>query len=316
MGLPYAAWTVIYYIYTLATPTSTFPYYSLRVGEIFSASGAHYFVHLLTTGYYHLYYLLVIMEFYVLFPLLLLFVRRFAKWHVHLMLAAVLWQVLYGVLVSSHYFGFHLSGFMQTRLIFSYPVYLVGGVITALHLDDFHAWACRYARLIVALTFTSALLGELFVYLARYTGVPVFLRTGSYVFSPMIVPYNVGAILCVYLLGVFLVSPSRSWRTRSAVSSGSDNSYGVYLSQMLWIPLLVRVRAHLGVQIPWEVAAPLALVTVYSMGYVFTGLFARTPLAKAVSGRGQASWGSLLVWRHKPQRRDDTGEGPLNVALE
>ena len=52
------------------------------------------------------------------------------------------------------------------------------------------------------------------------------------------IPYTVGAILSVYLLGVFLVSPRRSPRTRAAVKSGSDNSYGIYLSQLIWIPVL------------------------------------------------------------------------------
>jgi hypothetical protein len=118
-------------------------------------------------------------------------------------------------------------------------------------------------------------------------------------------------------LGVFLVSPRRRERTRAMVKSGSDNSYGVYLSQMLWIPLLVRIRNSLGFHIPWGVAAPLALILVYFMGYVFTALMARTPVARAVTGRGQESWGSL-----RPKHYDSSGASfevsvsPLDVTAE
>jgi peptidoglycan/LPS O-acetylase OafA/YrhL len=318
IGVPYLTWTVIYFFYTSLTNSKGIPYYSLHDSTIFSSSGYHYFVHLLLTGYYHLYYLLVIGEFYILFPLLLKFIRRFSKWHVHLMVAAVLWQIVFGVIVSSDYFGFSISTFLQTRLITSYPVYIIGGVIVALHLDAVHQWICDKARWIIVLTLTSALIAEVLSYLGRHSHLPPFLRTGGNVYAPAILPYNVGAILCVYLLGVYLVSPQRHLRTRAIVKSGSDNSYGVYLSQMVWIPILVRVRDHLGFSIPWPVAAPLALILVYFMGYFFTGLITRTPLARAVAGRGRQSWGSLVPKHYEAPEllAVDSDDGPMDVTSE
>ncbi len=318
VGVPYLAWTVIYYFYTALSEERSFPYYAFRGSGAFSVAGLHHFVHLLWTGYYHLYFLILIMEFYVLFPLLLMLVRRYARWHWRILAVAAIWQLAFGVLVSAHYFGFQLNGFTQTRLVISYPIYLVGGVIVALHLDTVHRWIVDHARLIISLTALSALVDEALSYLGRYPWLPPYVRTGPYVFSPMVVPFNVGAILCVYLLGVYLVSPNRAVRTRAAVQSGSDNSYGVYLSQMLWIPFLVRLRANLGFHVSWVIAAPLALVTVYLVGFVFTALMARTPVAKAVTGRSRVSWASL-----KPRRfhsdddlRGDTGDGPLDLVLE
>jgi hypothetical protein len=101
------------------------------------------------------------------------------------------------------------------------------------------------------------------------------------------------------------------------VKSGSDNSYGVYLSQMLWIPFLVRVRNSFAWHLPWPVAAPLALVLVYFMGYFFTALMARTPVARAVTGRGRASWKSLRP-KHYASASEPLEESvsPLDVAKE
>ncbi|MHB8378830.1 MAG: acyltransferase [Acidimicrobiales bacterium] len=317
VGVPYLAWTVIYFFYTSLTNVRRFPFYSLPIGTVFSATGWRYFTHILLTGYYHLYYLIVIMEFYLVFPLLMKFVRRFDGRHAQIVVGALLWQIVVGVLVSPHLFGFRISGVVQTRLIFSYAVYLIGGMIVALHLDPIHQWICDRARGILLLTILSALVAEVLSYFSRFKTFPAYLKTGTNIFSPAILPFNVGAILCVYLLGVFLVAPRRHPRTRALVRSGSDNSYGVYLSQMLWIPLLVRVRNAVGWHLPWPVAAPMALVLVYSMGYFFTTLMARTPLSRAVTGRGQVSWRSLRPRAFAPSSKHHVESvSPLDVQEE
>jgi peptidoglycan/LPS O-acetylase OafA/YrhL len=318
VGVPYLAWTVIYYFYTTAHPVVGFPWYSFDHTITFSAVGFHYFAHILRTGYYHLYYLIVILEFYLLFPLLLKFIRRFTMWHKHIMVAAVIWQLAFGVLVDSQPFGIHISEVMQTRFVYSYVVYLLGGMIVALHLDEVHQWIVNHARSIICLTILSAFGAEVLSYCGRYHWLPSYFHTDTLVFAPAIMPYNVGAILCVYLLGVYLVAPQRSLRTRAAVQSGSDNSYGVYLSQMLWIPFLLRFRNHLGLHVHWQIGVPLALVVVYTAGMIFTALVARTPLAKAVTGRSQVTWKSLLPRRHETPEvlRGDTGDSPLDVVDE
>ncbi len=317
VGLPYVTWTVIYFVYTRLSTRTGLPYYTLHVGRVLSASGLHYLWHLFATGYYHLYYLLVILEFYAVFPWLLRALKRVPRWHVVIMVVAVAWQLFYGALVGAHLFGVVIPGTIQTRLLISYPIYLVGGVIVALHLDDVHDWIVSHALLIVAGTLGGVALAEGILVMSRHVAIPAYLLTGTDVFSPAIVPYNVGAILCVYLLGVYLVSPHRGLFTRAAVQSGSDNSYGVYLSQMIWIPLLVRLRTHFSINISWELAAPLAMVIVYTLGFVFTAVMARTPLARAVTGRGRASWSSLRPHRVRAASwHEDRGDGPLEVAAD
>ena len=54
--------------------------------------------------------------------------------------------------------------------------------------------------------------------------------------QPIVIPFNIGAIASIYLLGVFLVDRRRSPTTvRAVVRSGSDDSYGVYLAQMIFV---------------------------------------------------------------------------------
>jgi hypothetical protein len=87
---------------------------------------------------------------------------------------------------------------------------------------------------------------------------------------------------------------------------------------MLWIPFLLRFRNHLGLHVHWQFGVPLALVTVYTAGMIFTALATRTPLSRALTGRSQATWSSLLPRRHETPAvlRGDTGDGPLDVVKE
>ena len=78
------------------------------------------------------------------------------------------------------------------------------------------------------------------------------LGSGSDFFQPSVIPFNIGAITCGYLAGVALARPSRSRRTKAAVRVGSDDAFGIYLSQMLFITALIWLGwGRLSSVVPW-----------------------------------------------------------------
>ena len=317
VGLPYLVWTLIYFIFIDLTAVKGFPFYSFSASYFFSATGLHHLLVLTLQGYYHLYYLLVIMEFYVLFPVLLKYLKRWKRRHVLIMVLALAWQILFSIAVSYHLLYAIRPGFWQTRLVLSYPLYLIGGIVVALHLDDVHAWVVRHARAIIVATVLCAL-GALALNNFRHKGFfDVVIRPGGNPFAIMVIPYTVGAILCVYLLGVFFVSPNRSLRTRAAVKSGADNSYGIYLSQLIWIILLLRIWNHFKLDPPFPVGPIIAVVIVYSCGFIFSALVARSPFARAVTGRSRASWSTYLPTRRGVRSKldEDTSDGPIDLEV-
>jgi peptidoglycan/LPS O-acetylase OafA/YrhL len=118
-----------------------------------------------------------------------------------------------------------------------------------------------------------------------------WLGSSSDPFQPVVIPFNIGAIACIYLIGVALVDRRRSQRTRAAVKSGSDDSYGVYLAQMIFITAMTWLGwGHLTTYVPWPL---LCLVTV-AIGFLacvgLTELLARTALAKPLTGRTRIPW--------------------------
>ena len=117
-------------------------------------------------------------------------------------------------------------------------------------------------------------------------------------FQPVAVPFNIGAIACIYLIGVFLVSRRRSARTRAVVRSGSDNAYGIYLAEMILITILGWLGwRHLNSWVPWPIAIVISVAVVCLASVGLTAILSRTRLAKPLTGRTQVSWHAASVAR-------------------
>jgi len=295
--IPYLCWTVIYFLYLL--PTAHY------------RSVASALAHLAWTaeiGYFQLYFLLVIMQFYLVFPLVLMLLRRTRGHHGLVVLVAAAAQLAVAIAMHWQLFPPLMVRYGQQDAL-SYLLYLIGGSVVAFHLDDVHAWVTRHARLIIVLTVVAALAAEGIYFLAR-SGVTTMLGSGSDPFQPSVIPFNIGAIACGYLAGVALVRPWRSRQAKTAVRVGSDDAYGIYLSQMLVITALAWLGwGKLSSTVPWPLMCLLTVGIVFACCITLTGLLARTPLAVPLTGRSQVPWRKpSLPWR-KP-RREITGQVP------
>ena len=278
VGIPYLCWSVIYFLYSL--PTSHYASVTAAFRGLASV---------VSTGYYQLYFLLVIMQFYLAFPFVLMLLRRTRGYHGHVIAVTVLAQVAIAIGMHWNLFPREMVRFGQQDVV-SYPLYLVGGCVVAFHIDQVHAWVCAHARLIVAMTVAAALATEGIYFLAA-NGVTTVLGSGSDPFQPSVIPFNVGAVACGYLAGVALVRPRRSRQAKAVVRSGSENAYGIYLSHMLFITMLTRVGwGRLTSAIPWPMLCLVTVAIVFAFGMALTSFLARTPLAAPLTGRTQVPW--------------------------
>ncbi|MGA8372862.1 MAG: acyltransferase, partial [Acidimicrobiales bacterium] len=225
VGVPYLCWTLIYFLFLLPTTYQSLPTALGHLG------------YLMATGYYQVYYLIVVAQFYVVFPLLLLLVRRTTGHHRALLAVSGAIQLLTVSLMHWNLLPPDMRGFWASREITSYQFYLIAGMVVAFHLDAVHAWLTSHVRLLVVATLVSAAIAEAWYYLAA-DNVVGWLGSSSDPFQPIVIPFNIGAIACIYLIGVALVDRRRSRPLRAMVQSGSDNAYGIYLAQMIFITLL------------------------------------------------------------------------------
>lgn len=225
--LPFVTWTVIYFLLE-SLPLSGVPGAFRPTGGIASSVtvSLERLGYLLVTGYYQLYYLIVLIEFYLVYPAFLWMIRRTAGHHRLLFGCSLLVQVL---LVSLIHYGVvpeWMRGWAATRELFDYQIYLVAGGIMAWHDQAIHDYVVTHGRL----------------------------------------PPRVAG-----------------W-----VRSGAENSYGIYLSQVLFITLLSMAGVdRLEHVVPWPIVLVGSIVVVYAAATALTSLLARLPGALATSGRSR-----------------------------
>jgi peptidoglycan/LPS O-acetylase OafA/YrhL len=282
--IPYLCWSVIYFFFLL--PTAHYASAAVALEK---------FAEELATGYYQLYFLVIIMQYYLVFPLLMMFLRRTRGHHGAIFVIALLGHVALMTLMHWSIFPVLRDGWI--REFTPYAFYLIAGSIAAFHLEAVNEWLIRHVRLVIALTVAAALFAEAVYFLAE-KGVTTALGSGNDPFQPSVIPFTLGAIACLYLLGVYLVKPERSRRLRAAVRSGSDNSYGVYLSQMLFINILIWTGwAKLDSVVWWPLLCAATVLLVFLAGVALTSVLARTPLAVPLTGRQRQPW---ATWRPRP----------------
>jgi peptidoglycan/LPS O-acetylase OafA/YrhL len=291
VGIPYLCWNIVYFLWSLRDTTYATAGDALR--QIWQ---------LIETGYYQLYFLLVIMQFYLVFPLVLMLLKKTRGHHGLVLAAAAAAQVAVSICLHWDLFPAVMVEHGQ-RDALSYLLYLIGGCVVAFHLQDVHDWVVRHTRLVVLGTIAAAIVAEAIYFLAA-RGVTSVLGSGSDPFQPSVIPFNCGFIACGYLAGVALVRPWRSRRTRAAVKVGSDDAYGIYLSQMLFITFLSGLGwGHLTSTIPWPLLCAVTVVIVFACGLILTELLARTPMAVALTGRRPVPV-STLIPRRAPREPD------------
>jgi hypothetical protein len=165
---------------------------------------------------------------------------------------------------------------------------------------------------VLGFTLFSAGLSEGWYFLAVHHVVSWF-RSGSDPFQPIVIPWNIGAIASIYLLGVWLVSSRRSPRTIALTKIGSDDSYGVYLAQLVFITALGWCGwRHLNAYMPWPVLSLITVILVFTACVLLTEALARTALAKALTGRSRVPRRPREV---PPRETPDPGDLRLGPSL-
>jgi peptidoglycan/LPS O-acetylase OafA/YrhL len=286
VGVPYVIWSVIYSALALITtpvpPTTALS----QLGR-----------NLLTgTAWYHLYFLIVTMQFYLLFPLFLRLLRgstgrRGGRWWL-LAISAVL-QV--GIDAGLH--GLHPSGIAGKLLgydgsfVGSYEFYLVLGGVAALHADRVQAWVGRHPAVVFgALVVTGAAAEGWYLHSVRAGSSP---GAASDVFQPVMLPWCVAVITALFALGVAWSVRRAGGPGSRAVEIGSDRSFGVFLvhPMVLWT-LTLGPLAWLSTQMSALGSTVIAIAVTVVVSLLVVEALRHSPLSLVLTGKRRSLPGS------------------------
>lgn len=274
---PYLLWTVVYF-FANGGPYSPAPF----VGELLTG-----------TARYHLYFLLVSMQIYLLWPLIRGVIIATRRYHWALLAFAVAFQLVFTLAVQRQWDLGVLSGWTHApdAWLPSYLGYILVGALAGAHRTQLVAWTREHRRLVLAGCAGALALGVL-VYLGQVylAGQPPL--AASIVFQPVVVVESFAVAWAFLALGLMWMDRGARWR--GPVRATSDASFGVYLIHPLVLQYLLAGAAAAGLTThpaPDAVVLPVLVLVVVPLVYLVSALVTavarRTPASLALTGRAR-----------------------------
>ncbi|MGH3290250.1 MAG: acyltransferase family protein [Trebonia sp.] len=290
----YITWSAIYYA---ANGRSRGAFPSAFLQDLLNA-GARY----------HLYFLLVSMQIYLLFPLIRWVLKKTEGYHAWLFGIALAYQAW--LTVGLHYrvgrqgngvIAQFLNGAGQGYWIDTYALYVVAGALAGWHFEQLCAFTRRYLRSgwRVALVAAAGVAAGIGVYLIEIEVFGATPNNASAVFQPVVI-FEALAFSWA-LLGAGLLWSDRGAPWRKFCAAGSASSFGIYLAHPLVLQALLLVVGsryfgarggltgwlHRLSHPSFEVLILLfiAVPIIYACAWVIASAVRRTPLSLFLTGR-------------------------------
>jgi peptidoglycan/LPS O-acetylase OafA/YrhL len=296
--LPYVIWSAIY-IHITRPPQAPLPFLHTLFWDLITGNAS-----------YQLYYILLTIQFYLLFPFFLIFLRK-AQSHPWITLALSFLLEVTTLYVIAHYiqpaaFTGNIGmivRLLQDRFVLVYQFYFVLGAFAALYLQQVRAFVLRYQMWILA-GFIAAFIALELHYAAAIAVEQATLSVATAVLQPIMAFYSLAVIALLYWQSYRRVS-----RTRAASGRGpriwrtlSNASFGIYLVHPLFLTPILSLAAALS-------AWPVALVVILTWALTaaasltFCVLLLHIPLFSRLVGREQPVPPILATLRNRLARR-------------
>jgi peptidoglycan/LPS O-acetylase OafA/YrhL len=286
VGVPYVAWSLIYFIASnLHTPGNR------SFGELTLAFLGHLFT---GTAWYHLYFLLVTMQVYLLVPLILWLIAKTRGHHALLLVVSGIVQLvivgLYFYVPASVAF---LHGYTK-EYFFSYIFFILAGAVGADHSQVFLAWVRSHRPLIGWITLATGVV-TLGVFIIAIALGKSFSAAGTPL-QPIVMVWGGAVALAFLAIGTWWADRRRPDGVGTRfVRLASDRSFGIFLSHPLAIWILLWIGNDFfekAIPTPWLTLVIYLLVIAAAIG--ITEVARRTPLSLPLTGRH---------WRRKSKSR-------------
>lgn len=311
-AVPYLVWTVVYFLYSVGTTAAAA-----------STPGATLW-HDVSSGYYQLYFLVVLFQIYVLLPGIVWLVRRTRGHHVLLLGASLALQL--AMMTLSHYFSFPSGAWhavravdltlITPRLVVGYQLYVIAGALAADHLGQVYRVLERHSgRVLWGTAGLFAVLEGYYAFGLVQGNTP---GHASDLFQPVAALWFLGACYGVWALGVRWAARAaarRPTRLDRAITWGSDASAGYYLSHVLVLQLIFLGLQHAGLtgSATWGATSAILLVGTLVGAGALVALLWRTPLRSVLTGPDRRAQRAALP-AYPPRAAQEPGAGAVEIA--
>jgi peptidoglycan/LPS O-acetylase OafA/YrhL len=284
VGVPYVVWTAVYTALEAVSYTGTRLVVVVPSLDTLKA----FALNLATgTGWYHLYFLLVSMQFYLLFPLfrrLMVATRGHHRW---VLLGAAVLQVLVDLWIHDPAPNGLKADLLPYAGSFvgSYVFFLALGGVAAQHRERVFDLLRLHPVLVVAALVVTGAAAEGWYLGSVATGANA--QFASDVFQPVMLPWVVAVVAGFALLGlVWARRPARSGRSPRWVTWASERSFGVFLVHpVILFALTVEGPTGPFAALPPPLPTAAVYLTAVLGSLALVAVFRATPLRMPLTGK-------------------------------
>ena len=295
IGLPFVTWSLFYWFYLryknngfdgITNAWNTFDAAERSVKSI---------VYDLITGNaaYHLYFLSVSMQIYLIFPAMLWVLKRTWGKHRYILVVSFafqMWIMFAMVRPPLSIFSSGVLGEVWSHLvvtIFPYQFFVLAGCIAAIHYEAFQAFMKRWRWQLIGLGVAVIVATWLYYLYIVERGEDLFRATNVFML------HNLWAFVAIIVILYGLGTVWQERRTPGSIpdrfmKTASDRSFGIYLAHALALfALLPQVASTSIPSLPRVILAYLATV-VLTVFIVET--LRRSPISLITTGRNRIDW--------------------------
>lgn len=295
VGLPFLTWSVFYWLYHMYVMWP--PAFSniTRTFETWESTKAALKVlgYDLLTGdaWYHLYFVFVTMQVYLIFPFLLKFLRATMGYHKYLLAASFAFHLVllhYMTTARPEIFNYGLLEKLWNHLpatIFPYQFFTLLGCVAAMHIGEVRGWMSRFRGRVITVAI-GVVIATLIAYGYKTSIDGMFPTDAANVFRPYAAIMFVMIILALYAAGTYWSdyrTPGSFWDR--FLATASDRSFGIFLAHAFALqelaPTIQRFR--------FDVYAPILTICTFVVTAFLTvaisEVLRRTPVSLWTTGR-------------------------------
>jgi peptidoglycan/LPS O-acetylase OafA/YrhL len=316
IGVPYLVWTAIYWIFTMVDSNAW--------GQAGSLLWNY-----LVYGYYQLYFVVVLLQLYLVFPWLLRMLRK-STHHVAIMVASLLFALLLAAdLHYTQYFGAVgnatrsiASVWPWARDAITYQEQFVAGVLVALHFDEIRAFVERRWRAVIAVGVVVGVMATMWYLIAVWTGSDT--GHASDLYQPVAFLWFTAAVAALecatwawYRRQVRRPGVRAGWPRIFTAEYLAGLTGGIFFCHVLFLNLIRTGLGAAGISAHLDWAALVALTFVLTMtcAAVCTGLLLLTPLRWVLTGPIRAEQRARLGVDDQSAETQERTALPLQPAL-
>ncbi|NDK88186.1 acyltransferase [Gordonia desulfuricans] len=256
---PYLAWSLIYWVIEDMWAHG-------RLTEVPSSLDEFGKLAMWGLSGFQMYFLFVMLQIYLLFPLVLWLVRATAGHHRLLMAVSVVAQFATFVTIT-HWqppAGFAEYWWHYYATFVPYQFFILFGAVAAVHREEITAWLSgKFWWLATALVGTGALAVGTYLWRVWSDGQrPIYAAAA---FQPTLLPFLVVAVTCLYAAALYWAQNWRDFTPRfaRAVAFASNRSFGVFLVHVLVLFFILYPKTDGQPTILAALGQPWGTITVY-----------------------------------------------------